>query len=292
MGRSIRFSPQVETRGSQNPDPEGPGSEKPRLSEPEHGRARRPFPTTVGGGGMASPWPDASFSCHGRYFSRAIIHADFGWIRARALGDGGEPGGWHWCTAQVMHRHPVLDHQLWWEYLGRGLEGPSADVPLAGIVEHVFSYCQVAIWNRRERASPGPRRGRCARSGAGWGGGRGARRGAGVLFSGKMQAAADARLGTELGVLRVALMRVLLEIEDPGKLAVAISRVADASARMVRRMRRGGRVGGRGRYWIKDDRLRVSCDQTGASERDRSQLTTVLAGFGVETAESAIVVSL
>ena len=57
-----------------------------------------------------------------------------------------------------------------------------------------------------------------------------------VLFSVRMQetmerAAEDARLGTELGFLRVTMLRALREIEDPGEMAAAISRVAGASAR-------------------------------------------------------------
>ena len=54
------------------------------------------------------------------------------------LGDGGEPGGYLLGTAQVMHRYPVLDHQLLWEYLGRRSVLLSADVPLSRIIEHMF----------------------------------------------------------------------------------------------------------------------------------------------------------
>ena len=60
-----------------------------------------------------------------------------------------------------------------------------------------------------------------------------------ILFSGKMQetlekAAEDAQLGLELGALRVALVRALQEIEDPGELSTMVSRLANASARTAR----------------------------------------------------------
>ena len=60
-----------------------------------------------------------------------------------------------------------------------------------------------------------------------------------ILFSGKMQetldrAAEDAQLGLELGALRVAMVRALQEIEDPGELSTMVSRIANASARTVR----------------------------------------------------------
>jgi hypothetical protein len=71
-----------------------------------------------------------------------------------------------------------------------------------------------------------------------------------ILFSGKMQAtldqaAEDAQLGLELGALRVALVRALQEIEDPGELSTMVSRLANASARTARanaavRRERGG----------------------------------------------------
>ena len=60
-----------------------------------------------------------------------------------------------------------------------------------------------------------------------------------ILFSGKMQetlerAAEDAQLGLELGALRVALVRALQEIEDPGEMSTMVSRIANASARTAR----------------------------------------------------------
>ena len=60
-----------------------------------------------------------------------------------------------------------------------------------------------------------------------------------ILFSGQMQetlerAAADAQLGLELGALRVALVRAMQEIEDPGELATMVARLANASARTAR----------------------------------------------------------
>jgi hypothetical protein len=60
-----------------------------------------------------------------------------------------------------------------------------------------------------------------------------------ILFSGKMQetldrAAEDAQLGLELGAVRVALVRALQEIDDPGELSTMIARLANASARTVR----------------------------------------------------------
>ncbi len=71
-----------------------------------------------------------------------------------------------------------------------------------------------------------------------------------ILFSGKMQetldkAAEDAQLGLELGAVRVALVRALQEIEDPGELSTMVARLANASARTVRanavvRKERGG----------------------------------------------------
>jgi hypothetical protein len=60
-----------------------------------------------------------------------------------------------------------------------------------------------------------------------------------ILFSGKMQetlerAAADAQLGLELGALRVAMVRAIQEIDDPVEMSLAISRIANASARTAR----------------------------------------------------------
>jgi hypothetical protein len=60
-----------------------------------------------------------------------------------------------------------------------------------------------------------------------------------ILFSGKLQAtlaqaAEDAQLGLELGAVRVALVRALQEIEDPGELSTMVSRLANASARTAR----------------------------------------------------------
>ena len=60
-----------------------------------------------------------------------------------------------------------------------------------------------------------------------------------ILFSGKMQetlerAAADAQLGLKLGALRVALVRAMQEIDDPGELATMVARLANASARTAR----------------------------------------------------------
>lgn len=60
-----------------------------------------------------------------------------------------------------------------------------------------------------------------------------------ILFSGKMQmtlerAAEDAQLGMELGALRVALVRAIQEIDDPGELSTMVSRIANASARAAR----------------------------------------------------------
>ncbi|MEZ4531729.1 MAG: hypothetical protein R2855_11995 [Thermomicrobiales bacterium] len=59
-----------------------------------------------------------------------------------------------------------------------------------------------------------------------------------VLFSGKMQqtierAAADAELGMELGALRVAMALAIQEIDDPERMSMAISRLANASARTI-----------------------------------------------------------
>jgi hypothetical protein len=60
-----------------------------------------------------------------------------------------------------------------------------------------------------------------------------------ILFSGKMQetierAAEDAELGMELGSVRVALALAIQQIDDPERLSMAISRLANASARTVR----------------------------------------------------------
>ena len=60
-----------------------------------------------------------------------------------------------------------------------------------------------------------------------------------ILFSGKMQetlerAAEDAQLGLELGALRVAMVRAIQEIDDPERMSMAISRIANASARTAR----------------------------------------------------------
>src|SRR5262245_57498246 len=55
-----------------------------------------------------------------RRCSRGTI-TDWRSVRAcKTRGDGGEPDGWHFGTAQVMHRHPVLDLASLREYLGRG----------------------------------------------------------------------------------------------------------------------------------------------------------------------------
>jgi hypothetical protein len=44
----------------------------------------------------------------------------------------------------------------------------------------------------------------------------------------------DARLLMELDVLREAMLQVYRQIVDPGRLAVMVSRIARASARVVR----------------------------------------------------------
>jgi hypothetical protein len=48
------------------------------------------------------------------------------------------------------------------------------------------------------------------------------------------QTEADAQLGVELDILRAAMLRAFRQIEDPGKMAVMVSRIARASARVVR----------------------------------------------------------
>lgn len=60
-----------------------------------------------------------------------------------------------------------------------------------------------------------------------------------ILFSGKMQqaieqAAEDAELAMELGSVRVAMVRAIQEIDDPVEMSLAISRIANASARTAR----------------------------------------------------------
>jgi hypothetical protein len=60
-----------------------------------------------------------------------------------------------------------------------------------------------------------------------------------ILFSGKMQktierAAEDAELAMELGSVRVALALAIQEIDDPKELSLAVSRLANASARTTR----------------------------------------------------------
>jgi hypothetical protein len=60
-----------------------------------------------------------------------------------------------------------------------------------------------------------------------------------ILFSGKMklaidQAAEDAELSTELGSVRIALALALQQIDDPTQMSMAISRLANASARTMR----------------------------------------------------------
>jgi hypothetical protein len=60
-----------------------------------------------------------------------------------------------------------------------------------------------------------------------------------ILFSGKMQqaieqAAEDAELAMELGSVRVAMALAIQEIDDPKDMSLAISRLANASARTVR----------------------------------------------------------
>jgi hypothetical protein len=60
-----------------------------------------------------------------------------------------------------------------------------------------------------------------------------------LLFSRSMQdsldqAAENAELRTELGAVRLAMARALQEIDDPTQMSMAISRLANASARTMR----------------------------------------------------------
>ena len=60
-----------------------------------------------------------------------------------------------------------------------------------------------------------------------------------ILFTGQMQqtierAAEDAELAMELGTVRVALALAIQEIDDPERMSMAVSRLANASARTVR----------------------------------------------------------
>ncbi len=60
-----------------------------------------------------------------------------------------------------------------------------------------------------------------------------------ILFAGEMRetierAAEDAELAMELGTVRVALALAIQEIDDPERMSMAVSRLANASARTVR----------------------------------------------------------
>jgi hypothetical protein len=88
---------------------------------------------------MASPWSDTvSFRGVSLYLDgRSSFLA--GSARG-VLGDGGNPGGWLLGTAQVMHRHPVLDHLQGGSTWDADSLSPSADMPLIDKVELMLVF--------------------------------------------------------------------------------------------------------------------------------------------------------